>query len=152
MSCKDNFDSKQAPPQFSEEFKEKVLKRGLELRNWSAVCKEYDVPRKTLFRWRHNYTNLLEQLAFEMGVNVYYNPQIEFQADKSVSCIALRVSHTHPICYTQSVLTYDSLIHLSCLLFSTPIAATPKYALQRYSDQSDIIYANPNTSRISCFG
>ena len=86
MSCRDNLDSKPSPPQFSEEFKAKVLKRGLELRNWTAVSKEFDVPRKTVFRWRHNYTSLLEQLAFEMGVNVYYNPQLDYQSSRSVSC------------------------------------------------------------------
>ena len=94
MSCRDNLDSKPTPSQFSEEFKAKVLKRGLELRNWSAVCKEFNIPRRTLSNWRHNYTNLLEQLAFEMGVNVYYNPQIdmEYQSNKPVSCITIFVS------------------------------------------------------------
>ncbi|KAI6660471.1 hypothetical protein LOD99_14056 [Oopsacas minuta] len=84
MSSKNNRDSRQqqAIP-FSEEFKIKVLKRGLELRNWSAASREFDLSLNTLRMWRGTYTSLLEQLAFEMGVEVYYNPKVEFETLKS---------------------------------------------------------------------
>ena len=120
MSCRD---SKPASPLSSKEFKEKVLKRGLELHNWAAVCREFGVPRKTLFRWRHKYANLLQQLASEMSVNVHYNPPVENQTGKSVSCITLCVSHTifgpaHILEFYDSMILFDICSYLTKFKYS----------------------------------
>ena len=71
----------------TEKFKVQVLRRGLELRNWSAACREFSISMKRLRVWRKEYTHLLERMAYDMGVDVYYNPrlELEYKAGKSVS-------------------------------------------------------------------
>ena len=75
-----------ANPPATEEFITRVLKRGLELRNWSAAAKEFNISTRTLRTWRSKHSGLLERLAFELGVRVYFNPQLEleYQTDKFV--------------------------------------------------------------------
>ena len=95
MNPKGASESKFPPAPATEEFKMQVLKRGLELRNWSATCREFRVSMKTLRCWRKDYAQLLERIAYDMGVEVYYNPrlELEYKTGKSVSSQLLATFH-----------------------------------------------------------